>query len=210
VAGAIVLGAGPGIGLAVARRFAAAGMPITVLARAGKTVDAALEALPHALGLRADVTDEPGLRRALDTAVDRFGVPDVVVYNVGLIRRDTPGELSAAQLADTYRVNVGGAMTAAVHVAPGMAERGRGTILLTGGMPKPDPRVTSLSLGKAGVRALTRLLAEEYGPSGIHVATVTVGGPVEPGTRWDPDAVAEEYWRLHSQPPDQWEVEVEL
>jgi NAD(P)-dependent dehydrogenase (short-subunit alcohol dehydrogenase family) len=72
-------------------------------------------------------------------------------------------------------------MTAAVHLAPAMAEAGGGTIVITGGMPEPDPEVTSLSLGKAGVRALTKLLASEYGPAGIHVATVTVGGAVAPG-----------------------------
>jgi len=61
-------------------------------------------------------------------------------------------------------------MTAAVHLVPAMAEAGGGTILITGGMPVPDPAVSSLSLGKAGVRALTTLLASEYGPLGIHVA----------------------------------------
>ena len=85
---------------------------------------------------------------------------------------------------------------------------GGGSILITGGMPEPDPAVTSLSLGKAGVRALTRLLASEYGPAGIHVATVTVGGAVAPGGRFDPDRIAEQYWRLHVQGPEAWEHEV--
>jgi NAD(P)-dependent dehydrogenase (short-subunit alcohol dehydrogenase family) len=75
-------------------------------------------------------------------------------------------------------------------------------------MPEPDPAVTSLSLGKAGIRALTRLLASEYGSSGIHVATVTVGGAVAPGGPFDPDRIAGEYWRLHSQRPEAWEHEV--
>jgi NAD(P)-dependent dehydrogenase (short-subunit alcohol dehydrogenase family) len=75
-------------------------------------------------------------------------------------------------------------------------------------MPEPDPAFTSLSLGKAGVRALVTLLASEYGPAGIHVATVTVGGAVEPGGRFDPDRIAEEYWRLHVQGPAAWEREV--
>jgi NAD(P)-dependent dehydrogenase (short-subunit alcohol dehydrogenase family) len=99
-------------------------------------------------------------------------------------------------------------MTAAVHVAPAMTEAGGGSILITGGMPVPEPAVTSLSLGKAGVRALTTLLAGEYGPVGIHVATVTVADAVAPGGPFDPDRIAEEYWRLHSQRPDVWEYEV--
>jgi NAD(P)-dependent dehydrogenase (short-subunit alcohol dehydrogenase family) len=75
-------------------------------------------------------------------------------------------------------------------------------------MPEPVPALTSLSLGKAGVRALTTLLAGEYGPAGIHVATVTVADAVAPGGPFDPDLIAEEYWRLHTQRPDAWEHEV--
>jgi NAD(P)-dependent dehydrogenase (short-subunit alcohol dehydrogenase family) len=99
-------------------------------------------------------------------------------------------------------------MTAAVHLAPAMAGAGGGTIVITGGMPEPDPEFTSLSLGKAGVRALTKLLASEYGPAGIHVATVTVGGAVAPGGRYDPDQIAGHYWRLYTQPRPAWEHEV--
>jgi hypothetical protein len=42
----------------------------------------------------------------------------------------------------------------------------------------------------------------------VHVATVTVAGAVEPGTAFDPDGIADEYWRLHEQAPDAWEREV--
>jgi hypothetical protein len=66
----------------------------------------------------------------------------------------------------------------------------------------------SLSLGKAGVRALVTMAAERYGPDGIHSATVTVAGAVAPGTAFDPDDIAEHYWRLHHQAPDGWETEV--
>ena len=73
-------------------------------------------------------------------------------------------------------------------------------------MPVPMPSYLSLSLGKAGVRALVTMLAEHYAPQGIHVATVTVGGNVEPGTAFDPDVIAEDYWRLHQQPPGSWQT----
>jgi NAD(P)-dependent dehydrogenase (short-subunit alcohol dehydrogenase family) len=65
-----------------------------------------------------------------------------------------------------------------------------------------------LSLGKAGVRALTALLAKSYEPAGIHVATVTVAGYVAPGTAFDPNGIAEHYWSLHSQPAGAWEREI--
>ncbi len=89
-----------------------------------------------------------------------------------------------------------------------MAAAGDGTILLTGGMPVPVPGLVSLSLGKAGLRALTTMLAAEYGPQGVHVATVTVAGAVAPQTDFDPDRIAEHYWRLHTQPPGEWEMHV--
>src|SRR5689334_11986456 len=99
--GAIVIGAGPGIGTSVARRFAREGLAVTVLARSRPTVDRALAALAQApgesLGLTVDVTDEARLRAALDEAVDRFGTPEVVVYNAALIQSDVPGELTAGQ-----------------------------------------------------------------------------------------------------------------
>ena len=212
MAGAIVIGAGPGIGTSVARRLAREGLAVTVLARSQGTVDAALAALAGAavpaLGVTADVTDEPALRAALDEAVARFGVPEVLVYNAALIQSDPLGELSAAQQLEAWAVNVVGAITAVAHLGPAMAQTGRGTILLTGGMPEPIPEVTSLSLGKAGVRALAHLLARAYEPAGVHVATVTVAGTVAPGSAFDPDEIAAEYWRLHAQPAGAWEREI--
>ncbi len=66
----------------------------------------------------------------------------------------------------------------------------------------------SLSLGTGGVRTVVDLLAATYGPDGVHVAPVTVGGPVAPGGEYDPDDIAEHYWRLHTQPRGAWEREV--
>ncbi len=209
---AIVIGAGPGIGTSVAQRFAREGLAVAVLARSRLNVDTALGALAQTpaetLGLTVDVTDEPRLRGALDEAVERFGVPEVLVYNAALIQSDVLGELTAGQQLDAWAVNVVGAITATAHLGPAMTEAGEGTILITGGMPEPLPEVTSLSLGKAGVRALTELLARAYEPAGVHVATVTVAGAVAPGTAFDPDDIAEEYWRLHAQPAGAWEREV--
>lgn len=210
--GAIIIGSGPGIGVSVARRFAREGLPVAVIARSEATVAAATTALGDAgvptLGVTADAADEPALRGALDRIVERFGVPDVLVYNAAVIQADAVGELTAGQQLDAWAVNVVGAITAAAHLGPLMAEAGRGTVVITGGMPTPIPEVTSLSLGKAGVRALTELLAARFGPLGLHVATVTVCGTVAPGTAFDPDDIAEHYWRLHSQPADAWEREV--
>ncbi len=210
--GVIVIGAGPGIGLSVAKRFAREGLPVGVIARSLATVDAALAALADAgvetHAATADTADEGALRAALDGLVGHLGVPDTLVYNAALIQWDSIGELSAAGHLDAWAVNVVGAITAAARLLPRMVEAGGGTYVITGGMPEPVPEVTSLSLGKAGVRALAELLDKRFGPLGVHVATVTVGGAVAPGTAFDPDDIAEHYWRLHAQPAGAWEREV--
>jgi NAD(P)-dependent dehydrogenase (short-subunit alcohol dehydrogenase family) len=211
MAGAVIIGAGPGIGASVARRFGLAGLQVGLIARAQSSLDQARAALAAAgipaTGVTADAAQPSQLTAALDDLSGRMGVPEVLVYNAGLVRSDRPGELSNEQHFVAYAVNVLGAMTSAAHLAPAMTAAGGGTILITGGMPEPDPAVTSLSLGKAGVRALTVLLAPQYGPANIHVATVTIGGAVAPGGPFDPHRIAEHYWRLHRQARDAWEHE---
>ncbi|MFC5826579.1 SDR family NAD(P)-dependent oxidoreductase [Nonomuraea insulae] len=200
--GAVIIGAGPGIGRSVARRFAKEGLAVGLVSRTGD--DLGLEGVRT---YRADCADEDELRAALDAAAGEFGTPDAVVYNAAIIRPDSPGEANVRAQLDAWAVNVVGALIAAAHVAPAMARRGGGTFIVTGGMPEPKAQYVSLSLGKAGVRTLVAMLDEEYGPSGVHAASVTVAGPVAPGTAFDPDDIADHYWRLHTQPRDQWELE---
>ncbi|MEV4806198.1 SDR family NAD(P)-dependent oxidoreductase [Nonomuraea sp. NPDC049421] len=205
MAGVVIIGAGPGIGQAVARRFAREGMPVGLIARSERTLRGAAGAVTgEIVTCRADSTDQAGLNAALDEVARAHGVPDVLVYNAAIIQADAPGELSVRGHMEAWAVNVAGALNAAAHVAPAMAARGHGTILITGGMPEPKPQYVSLSLGKAGVRTLVTLLDQEYGPAGVHVASVTVAGPVAPGTDFDPDDIAEHYWRLHTQPRGRW------
>jgi NAD(P)-dependent dehydrogenase (short-subunit alcohol dehydrogenase family) len=187
-------------------------MRLGLVARTAASIDNARATLAaagvDAIGAIADAAQEIQLTAALDALTGQLGVPEVLVYNAGLIQSDRPGELSHEQHLGAYAINVLGALTSAAHLAPPMSRAGGGTIVITGGMPEPEPGFTSLSLGKAGVRALTGLLAKEYGPSGIHVASVTVCGAVAAGSQFDPGRIAEHYWRLHVQPPSAWEHEV--
>jgi NAD(P)-dependent dehydrogenase (short-subunit alcohol dehydrogenase family) len=212
VPGAVIIGVGPGIGRSVSLRFAREGLPVALIARNGATAQTVAEetaaAGRQAFALTADAADETALRGALDAAAERFGPPDVVVYNAAVIRADKAGELSVRAHQQAWAVNVVGAITAAAHVLPGMAGRGHGTFIVTGGIPDPNPDYVSLSLGKAGVRALVTLLDEQYGRSGVHVATVTVAGAVIPGTAFDPGDIADHYWRLHTQRRPEWQREV--
>ena len=144
----------------------------------------------------------------MEGLVEETGVPELLVYNAGLIRADRPGELGYGDHHHAFSVNVLGALTTVSSLAPAMAEAGGGTVVLTGGMPRPVASHVSLSLGKAGLRALTAMLAEQYGSSGVHVATVTVAGAVSPGGNFDPDEIAAVYRTLHEQSPDVWDHEV--
>lgn len=204
-AAVLVIGAGPGIGRSVALRFASAGHPVGVLARSRSTIDALLADLPSSsTGTTADVADEASLRRALDEMVDRLGVPELVVYNAGVIRTDTIEDLDARTLLDTYAVNVGGAVTTAAALLPRMAAAGGGRFLLTAGMPDPLPELTSLSLGKSGLRALAELLDRGHRDSDVRCATITVCGPVKPGTDYDPDDIAERYEQVYRSSASDW------
>lgn len=202
----VVIGAGPGIGQAVARRFAFAGRRVAVIARRPEPLQR-LAAQTGAFAVPADVTDPAGLRSALDKAAAEHGPAEVVVYNAGLIRAHSIADPVTDHL-HAWAINVGGAITTAAHVLPAMAARGSGTLLFTGGMPAPDPAYLSLSVGKAALRALTEALHREYSPVGVHVSTVTVGGAVAPGTAYDPDDIAEHYWRLSEQAQDDWQPNV--
>jgi NAD(P)-dependent dehydrogenase (short-subunit alcohol dehydrogenase family) len=207
-----VIGVGPGIGTAVARVFARDGFSVGLIARSRATLDAARRALPDpgvpTYLAEADASNPDQVRAALAGFEDGFGVPDVVVYNAAVIQRDALGDLDLQRHLEAWSVNVVGAITSAAHVLPRMAARGHGTFVITGGMPEASPEYLSLSLGKAGVRALVEALDAQYAPSGVHVASVTVDGPVAPGTDFDPDDIAEHYRRLHAQPRTSWDREV--
>jgi len=211
MASLVVFGAGPGIGAAVARRCSAPGDQVRLVSRDPRNLQPLAEELTQSGRtvevLAADVGDQDALNDALDR-LEAAGIPDLVVYNAAVLRPDRPGELSHDEHAHAWTVDVVGAITIAARLLPQMADRGRGSFLLTGGMPRADPDWTSLSLGKAGLRALTSLLAQEYTDFGVHVATVVVDGPVAPGTPFDPDVIAGEYLRLHRQPSAEWEHEV--
>jgi NAD(P)-dependent dehydrogenase (short-subunit alcohol dehydrogenase family) len=210
--GLVIVGAGAGLGASVAARFAREGLPVAAIARSQAVHEVAAAVRTRTSGqvlaLRADSADRAALHAAVDVAVDAHGVPDVLVYNAAIIQPDRPGELSTQQHLDAWSVNVLGAMDAATYLAPRMTRTGGGTVIITGGMPRPLSRSTSLSLGKAGVRALTQILDQEYGHLGVHVATVTVDCAIVPGTDADPELIAEHYWALHRQPRAQWQHEI--
>ncbi len=199
-----IVGAGPGVSAAVARKFGANGFTIVLMARNPESLELRVAELQaagiKANGIVADVTDRQSLDSAFDRIQDEHGVLDALVYNAGAITIDNPSVLDPADLNKDFAVNVVGAMNSAQLVIPGMVARGSGTILFTGGMLAVNPVASraSAAIGKAGLRNLTFTLAQELGDQGIRVGTVTIGGVVKAGTFFDPDLIAEAYWDLHT------------
>lgn len=206
------IGAGPGMGLATAELFAREGFHVVLSSRdAAKAEDlaASLRAKGHAAEARTVDAGDPGSVAVLIRDVEAaHGGIDVLHYNAAAMRQSTLADQPAESFNTDLAVNIGGALAAAQAAAPGMAKRGSGSILLTGGgfALQPHPDYLSLSIGKAGIRALAQGLFESFRDSGVHVATVTVAGFVDPGTK-AAAAVAEHFWRLHGQAKGDWEVE---
>ncbi len=204
----IIVGYGPGIGGAVARAFGREGMSLGLVARNAAKLDAAvaeLEAAGHAAAaFPADAGDAASLSAALSAAQDRFGAADVLVYNAATWRSGPVLATAPAELDADFRICVTGALTAARAVAPAMQTRGHGSLLFTSGgfALHPNPIAPTLSIGKAGLRALVLMLAQELAPAGVRVGMVTVMGRVQPGTEFDPDSIAASFLALHHGTPD--------
>lgn len=214
----IVAAAGPGLGIAVAKRFAREGFAIALIARDRAKLDALAEPL---LAEAANVTTHSADMCALEAVASAFaeiadlhGPTDVLVYN-GARWHDRPAmELDPMEFTWDLSLCATGALACAQQVYPGMKERRRGTILFTGGglalYPEYGVGTASLTAGKSALRGLTYALAGELAPQGIHVATVTVAGTIAQGTPLAPDRIADAYWALHVQPKADWSTETIL
>lgn len=209
-----IVGVGPGIGLAVARRFGREGYRLALMARRKGVLEGEASALRDAgldaLAFQANAAEPETLRDAFDAVSREMAAPAVLVYNAAVMRESSPTALDVDDLIRDFRINVAGALVAVQQVVADMRQASLGTILLTGGglSLDPWPQFASLAVGKAGLRNLAVSLAKELEPDGIHVATVTITGFVKPGTRFDPDHIAEEYWTLHTQPRASWQREI--
>jgi NAD(P)-dependent dehydrogenase (short-subunit alcohol dehydrogenase family) len=206
------IGAGPGIGFATAERFAREGFQIVLAARgAAKTHQLAekLKSKGHTAEARTvDSGDPESVAKLVAEVEKQYGSIDVLHYNAASIRKATLAEQPRNTFVDDLAVNIGGALVAAQAVAPKMEERKSGAILLTGGgfALAPHPDYLSLSIGKAGIRALAVGLFEPFREKGIHVATLTISALVSPESE-EAAAIGEHFWRLYDQPKEAWTAE---
>ncbi len=225
---AAILGVGPGLGAAVARRFAGEGFAVALMARREGSVAGVREEIEGAGGtalpVSADAMDPASVAAAFDQVRHSLGDPEVFVYNAGAFQVGGILDLTPEKFDECFKANCAGAFYAAQQVLPAMVEAGRGTVLLTGATAslRGGARFSALAVGKFGLRALAQSTAREFGPQGIHVAHIVIDGQIDtprvremsPGredhTMLSPDAIAEAYWQLHSQDRTAWTLELDL
>ncbi len=234
---AVIAGVGPGLGASLARRFAAEGCEVGLLARTasfaeGLAADIRTEYPGDAVAAPADITDREAVAEAFATVREAFGPVDVLVNHASGATWDGAdvdpadfrrslevgpvGSLHCTQeaLADMRDTDGGG--------AEGSAEGTCGTVIFTGATSAVRGRDGALgfSAAKFAVRGMAESLARELGPEGVHVAHVVIDGGIatpaaleagaDPDELLDPDAIADSYWHLVGQDRSSWTLELDL
>jgi len=229
---AVVVGVGPGLGFAVALKFAQEGYRVALVARnKEKLVEFEKKIADHQGGTQSasfscDSSDEHSVSSTFDQIRSQLGEPEVLVYNVGAMIRGSILDIKPADFEKSLKANCLGAFLAAQQVLPSMVSKGKGTLLFTGATAslRGSANFGPFAAGKFGLRALAQSIAREMGPKGVHVAHVVVDGPIDltPARQYmsavekrdeaflDPKEMAETYWFLHKQHPRAWTHEVEL
>lgn len=222
---AIITGVGPGTGSALARRFAAGGYRVAMLARTADRLAALAEELPDSMALPCDVADPASLTEALDRAAAAAGAPPrVVVHNAVGGAFGSFLDIDPEVLERNFQVNVMALLHLARWAAPRMAVAGEGALIVTGN--------TSALRGKAGfagfapTKAAQRILAEsiarEMGPKGVHVAFLMIDAVIDlawtrarypdkpDGFFIKPADIADEVWHVAHQPRSAWSFLTEV
>jgi NAD(P)-dependent dehydrogenase (short-subunit alcohol dehydrogenase family) len=206
-----IVGAGPGLGLSIARIFGHQGFAVALVARNEGKLDDLVAQLAgdgiEAAGFPADVMDRPTLVAAFDRIRERYGDIDVLEYSPAP-HSPVPG----VTMADALDVTVGnvrgqlefylyGAITAVQQVLPAMIDRGHGTLLFTTGASSvnPAPMMGNVGIASAGLRNWVLNLNQVLAGQGIYAAHIPLavwmgrGGPES-----EPDTIARLYWDLYT------------
>lgn len=214
-----IFGAGPALGLSTARRFAQEGYDVTLVARNPTTLAQLAAELPGAQTETAELTDRQQVARALAAIEERSGTPDVVLYSPGDVGRLPVGiaDLDAETLATWLPLNLFTPLDLIRAVAPKMAARGSGAILVAQGIAvrEPVPAIVSSSVGQAALLNYLHALAADLRDDGVRVGSLQIarliersaaaallatghfdGVDVGPISRVDPDQLAELLWTM--------------
>ena len=232
----LVVGAGDGLGGAIARAFAAEGYTACVTRRP-RHLDQ-LEALAQSIrddGGRArafgmDARDEAQVVALFDQIEREVGPLEVVVFNIGANVRFPIAETSERVYLKVWEMAAMAGFLAGREAAKRMAPRGRGTILFSGATAstRGGAGFSAFAGAKAALRQLAQSMARELGPQGIHVAHVVIDGAVDGVFNRDrlgdeamqqaladdavlkPEEIARNYVWLHRQGRSAWTHEMDL
>ena len=192
----VIIGAGPGVGMAVARRFGSNGFKVALLARNQTKVEKLVASLEAegitAAGFQADVMDREGLVTAMQRVVHQFGSIDILEYgpapSMETMKTVTAVDVDAATYQ--YEFNVLGAITAVRAVLPDMQRRKEGTILFTTAISAQRPVNITASFGIAAGAQLNyaRLLHNNLKADNIYVGIVSIAALVTSDQTGDSNA----------------------
>jgi NADP-dependent 3-hydroxy acid dehydrogenase YdfG len=204
----VIVGAGPNLGLAVARRFGREGFAVGLISRDQAKLDRLADEVRadgiQAHGAAADIRDAAALRSAIEALAAELGPVEVLEYSP-LPAKEFMKPVLETDVDDVrgpLEFSVLGAVAAARAVLDPMRAAGKGTILFTtgGAAINPYPLRAGVGISFAGEVAYARMLHDELAGSGVHVAHTAIGGRIAPGADHEPEDVAELLWRHHAQP----------
>ncbi|MCX4095278.1 SDR family NAD(P)-dependent oxidoreductase [Nocardia sp. alder85J] len=182
-----LFGAGPALGLSVARRFGRAGFAVTLIARNKGTLEQLRDTLiaegVTADVLYADLVEDAQLDAAIAELRVRHGVPDVVLYGPGDVARLPVDALSLD--VDTLRTWLPLHLLAPVRIVhallPGMVERGSGAVLIAQGISVRDPQaaLASVSVPSSGLLNYLHSIDEQVRERGVRVGSLLISRLIE-------------------------------
>lgn len=220
---AVIVGAGPGLGSALARCFAKTGMAVAVARRnSDKLSELAAEVSGKAYS--CDATDAGAVEDMFAAVTRDLGTPALAVFNAGAYRPGGILDIDPRDFEDCWRTGCLGGLHVGQAALRRMVPAGAGTIIFTGATAslRGSAGYVNLAMPKFGLRALAQSMAREFGPKGIHVAHTIIDGQIageRRGYRVDergddavlaPAAIAEAYLHLHQQPRSAWTQELDL
>jgi NAD(P)-dependent dehydrogenase (short-subunit alcohol dehydrogenase family) len=223
---AIVVGVGPGLGWALVRRFADAGLAVAMAARRTDKLERLLAEtpLPAARAFACDATDKSDVERLFEQVDHDLGPPELVVFNAGTFEPGSILDIEPADFERCWRVGCLAGLLTGQAAARRMVRQGQGSILFTGATAslRGSASFANLAVPKFGLRALAQTMARELGPKGVHIAHVIIDGQIAsdryqhleaqrgPDSLLQPDAIAEMYFQLHLQSRSAWTFELDL